>query len=72
MITRACISGMIALITAVLGFGEFFVGSANYVQTISFIFLAFCGLSLLLSLFEADPMVTTQEGDLKTVREELA
>ena len=63
---------MIALITAVFGFGGFFEGSANYVQTVSYIFLAFCGLSLLLSLFEADPTVPTQEGNLKTVREEMA
>jgi uncharacterized membrane protein YtjA (UPF0391 family) len=62
---------MIALIAAVFGYGGFFETSAKYLQTVCFVFLALCGVSLLLSLFEEDPTalpISTEEGDPKTVQ----
>jgi uncharacterized membrane protein YtjA (UPF0391 family) len=55
MIDRACISGLVALLTGVLGFGSFLDGSAKFVQVFSLVCFALCGISLLLALFEEEP-----------------
>ena len=71
MIKRACISGMIALIAAVFGFGGILETSAKIAQTVCFAFLALCAVSLLLSLFEeqTSPLpVAPEQEDLKTIR----
>ncbi len=68
MIKRAFISGMIALIAAVIGFGGILEGSAKIAQTTCFVFLALCTVSLLLSLFEEEPNpspVTTEDQDIR-------
>ena len=71
MIKRACISGMIALIGAVFGFGGILESSAKIAQTICFVSLALCTVSLLLSLFEEEtnalPM-TAEDHDRQAVR----
>jgi len=71
MIKRAYISGMIALIAAVFGFGGILETSAKIAETICFVFLALCAVSLLLSLFEEGTTpspVTTEDQDMRTMR----
>jgi len=71
MIKRAYISAMIALIAAVFGFGGILETSAKLAETICFVFLALCAVSLLLSLFEEEtnPLpVTREDQDMRTMR----
>ena len=71
MIKRAYISAMIALIAAVFGFGGILETSAKLAETICFVFLALCAVSLLLSLFEEEtnPLpVTTKDQEMSTMQ----
>jgi uncharacterized membrane protein YtjA (UPF0391 family) len=52
MLKRAYISAMVAAIAAIFGFSGLLDGAAPIAKGISYAFGAFCGLSLLFSLFE--------------------
>jgi uncharacterized membrane protein YtjA (UPF0391 family) len=45
---------MIALVSAIFGFGELLEGSAKFMQTVAFISLVLSAVSFLLGLFEED------------------
>jgi uncharacterized membrane protein YtjA (UPF0391 family) len=52
MLKRAYISAVIAAVAAIFGFSGLLDGAAPIAQGISYAFAAFCGVSLLFSLFE--------------------
>lgn len=52
MLKRAYISAVVAAIAAIFGFSGLLDGAAPIAKGISYAFGAFCGLSLLFSLFE--------------------
>ena len=52
MLKRAYISAVIAAIAAIFGFSGLLDGAAPIAKGVSYAFGAFCGVSLLFSLFE--------------------
>lgn len=52
MLKRAYISAVVAAIAAIFGFSGLLDGAAPFAKGVSYAFGAFCGLSLLFSLFE--------------------
>ena len=52
MLKRAYISAVIAAVAAIFGFSGWLDGAAPIAKGVSYAFGAFCGVSLLFSLFE--------------------
>jgi uncharacterized membrane protein YtjA (UPF0391 family) len=65
MLKRAYISAVIAVLSAMFGFSGLLDGAAPIAKAIAYAFGAFCGLSLLFSLFEDAEEAPVVEGGVE-------